>query len=75
MPGKDPDQPGHPPSRIRVFSAFLDKVWVLSCSYGHSADWSDWGMARLTRVFSGSTCHFIGFIMLLLKYFLIFFRI
>ena len=27
---EDSDQPGHPPSLIRVFAARMKKVWVLS---------------------------------------------
>ena len=30
VPSKDSDQPGHPPSLIRVFSVRLKKAWVLS---------------------------------------------
>ena len=30
MPSKDSDQPGHPPSLIRVFAVHIKKAWVLS---------------------------------------------
>ena len=30
-PSEDYDQPGHPPSLIRVFAVHMKKVWVLSC--------------------------------------------
>ena len=29
-PGEDSDQPGHPPSLIRVFAVRMKKAWVLS---------------------------------------------
>ena len=29
-PSEDSDQPGHPPSLIRVFAARMKKAWVLS---------------------------------------------
>ena len=46
-PGEDLDQPGHPPSLIRVFPVRIKKVWVLS--YPLSAErrlWSDWADAQ-----------------------------
>ena len=36
-PSEDSDQPGHPPSLIRVFAVRMKKVWVLS--YPLSAQW------------------------------------
>ena len=39
-PSKDSDQPGHPPSLIRVFAVRMKKGWILS--YLLSAQWSDW---------------------------------
>ena len=30
VPSKDSDQPGHPPSLIRVFTVRMKKAWVLS---------------------------------------------
>ena len=42
-PSEDSDQPGHPPSLIRVFAVRMKKHWVLS--YILSAQrrlWSDW---------------------------------
>ena len=42
-PTEDSDQPGHPPSLIRVFAVRMKKAWVLS--YPLSAQrrlWSDW---------------------------------
>ena len=29
-PSEDSDQPGHPPSLIRIFAARMKKAWVLS---------------------------------------------
>ena len=69
-PSEDSDQPGHPPSLIRVFAVCMKKGWVLS--YPLSAQrrlWSDWGMPRLIWVFPGRTCHFVGFVMSWLKWF------
>ena len=42
-PSEDSDQPGHPPSLIRVFAVGMKKAWALS--YPLSAQqrlWSDW---------------------------------
>ena len=42
-PSEDSDQPGHPPSLIRVFAVPMKKAWILS--YPLSAQrrlWSDW---------------------------------
>ena len=52
-PSEDSDQPGHPPSLIRVFAVRMKKAWVLS--YPLSAQrrlWSDWAHS-----------HFVGFVM------------
>ena len=46
-PSEDSDQPGHPPSLIRVFAVCSKKAWVLS--YPLSAQWrlwSDWADAQ-----------------------------
>ena len=46
-PSEDSDQPGHPPSLIRVFAVRMKKTWVLS--YPLSAQqrlWSDWADAQ-----------------------------
>ena len=46
-PSEDSDQPGHPPSLIRVFTVCMKKAWVLS--YPLSAQrrlWSDWADAQ-----------------------------
>ena len=46
-PSEDSDQPGHPPSLIRVFTVSMKNPWVLS--YPLSAQWrlcSDWADAQ-----------------------------
>ena len=46
-PGEDSDQPGHPPSLIRVFVVCLKKSWVLSCPLSTQRRfWSDWAGAQ-----------------------------
>ena len=43
VPSKDSDQPGHPPSLIRIFAVRMKKAWILS--YPQNAQrrlWSDW---------------------------------
>ena len=47
-PSEDSDQPGHPPSLIRVFAVRRKKPWVLS--YPLSAHWrlgSDWAVIKI----------------------------
>ena len=61
---EDSDQPGHPPSLIRVFAVRMKKASVLS--YPLNAQrrlWSDWADAQADLVFAGRTCHFVGFVM------------
>ena len=56
MPSEDSDQPGHPPSLIRVFPVCMMKAWVLSYRLSTQQRlWSDWVDARLTWVFAGCT--------------------
>ena len=50
-PSEDSDQPGHPPSLIRVFAVRMKEAWVLS--YPLSAQrrlWSDWADLSLRWV-------------------------
>ena len=57
-PSEDSDQPGHPPSLIRVFTVRMKKPWVLS--YPLSAQqrlWSDLADAQV------GLSHFVGFVM------------
>ena len=58
------DQPGHPPSLIRVFAVCMKKAWVLS--YPLSAQhrlWSDWVDAQADLSLRWVHSHFIGFFM------------
>ena len=44
---EDSDQPGHPPSLIRVFAVRMKKAWVLSYPLSaHGRLWSDWADAQ-----------------------------
>ena len=63
-PSKDSDQPGHPPSLIRVFAVHMKKAWVLS--YPLSAQrrlWSDWVDAQADLSLRWAHTHFVGFVM------------
>ena len=64
-PSQDSDQPGHPPSLIRVFAVHMKKHRLLS--YPSSALWrlwSDWAdvKADLSLHWTQSTYHFVGFV-------------
>ena len=62
-PSEDSDQPGHPPSLIRVFAVRMKKAWVLS--YPISAQrrlLSDWADALADLSLRWAHCHFIGFV-------------
>ena len=59
-PSEDWDQPGHPPSLIRIFAVRMKKAWVLS--YPLSAQrrfGSDWADLSLRWAHT----HFVGFVM------------
>ena len=63
--GEDSDQPGHPPSLIRVFAVRMKKAWILS--YPLSAQrrlWSDWADAQADLSLSWVHTPFVGFVML-----------
>ena len=63
-PSEDSDQPGHPPSLIRVFAVRMKKAWVLS--YPMSAQrrlWSDWADAQADLSLRWAHSHFVGFVM------------
>ena len=69
-PSEDSDQPGHPPSLIRVFAVHMKKAWVLS--YPLSAQrrlWSDWAEAQADLSLRWAHSHFVGFVMSWLNYF------
>ena len=68
-PCEDSDQPGHPPSLIRVFPVHMKKAWVLS--YPLSAQrrlWSDWADAQADLNLHWAHSHFVGFIVSWLTY-------
>ena len=67
-PSEDSDQPRHPPSLIRDF-AVRRTFGSLATHWAHSED-SDQTiqLGRLIWVFAGGTGHFVGFVMLRLKY-------
>ena len=55
-PSEDSDQPGHPPSLIRVFAVRMKKAWVLSYPLSASEDSDRTGrMTRLICVFAERT--------------------
>ena len=46
-PSEDSDQPGHPPSLIRVFAVRRKKAWVLRYALSaYQRLWSDWADAK-----------------------------
>ena len=69
---EDSDQPGHPPSLIRVFAVRMKKAWVLSCPLSGQRRLIRLGtgwMPSLIWVFTGRTGRFVGFVMLLLSFY------
>ena len=69
-PSEDSDQPGHPPSLIKVFAVRMKKAWVLS--YPLSAQrrlWSDCTDAPADPSLRWAHSHFVGFDMSWLIYF------
>ena len=63
-PTEDSDQPGHPPSLIRVFLVRMRKAWVLS--YPLSAQrrlWSDCADAQADLSLRWAQCYFVCFVM------------
>ena len=61
-PSEDSEQPGNPPSLIRVFVVGLEN-WVLS--YPLSAKqrlWSDWADAQTDLSLRWAHCQFVGFV-------------
>ena len=58
------DQPGHPPSLIRVFAVHMRKAESLAIIRAHSEASDQTGrMPRLICVFAGRKGHFVGFVM------------
>ena len=67
-PSEDSDQPGHPPSLIRVFAVRMKKPWVLSYQLSTQRRlWSDWANAQADLSLRWAHTHFVGFVMLWLK--------
>ena len=67
-PSEDSDQPGYPPSLIRVFTVCMKRACVLS--YLLSAQqrlWSDWADAQADLSLRWAHSHFVGFVMPRLK--------
>ena len=55
-PSEDSDQPGHPPSLIRVFAVRMKNAWSLATHWVHCEDSGQTGwMPRLIWVFAGRT--------------------
>ena len=63
-PSEDSDQPGHPPSLIRVFALLSmgSKVPELS-SCGQRRLWSDWADAQADLSLRWAHTHYVGFVM------------
>ena len=56
VPSEDSDQPGQPPSLIRVFTVHMKKPWALATHWVHSEDSNQTGwMPRLIWDFAGHT--------------------
>ena len=63
-PSEDSDQPGHPPSLIRVIAVRMRKSWILE----HTAKTDQTAqMRRLIRIFARRTFNFVSFIVLRLN--------
>ena len=69
VPSEDSDQPGYPPSLIRVFAVrSMGSLGPNFASGGQRWLWSDWAEPRLIWVFAGRTDHFVGFVMTWLNF-------
>ena len=63
-PSEDSDQPGHPPSLIRIFAVRMKKPWVLSYPFGAQRRlWSDWADAQTDLSLRWAHRHFVCFVM------------
>ena len=58
---EDSDQPGHPPSLIRVFTVYIEKYSIFLNADSEDSDQTGW-MPRLISVFAGCTEHLLGFV-------------
>ena len=64
VPSEDSDQPGHPPSLIRVFLVCMKTAWVLSYPLNRQQRlWSDWADAQADLSLQWAHSHFVGFVM------------
>ena len=69
VPSEDSDEPGHPPSLIRVFAIRMRKPWVISCPLNAQRRlWSDWADAQADLSLHWAHTHFVGFVMSRLTY-------
>ena len=66
------DQPGNPPSRIRIFAVRMKKAWVLNYPLSAQRRLIRLGVRPVWSVFAGRTCHSVGFVMRWLNYFSIY---
>ena len=63
-PSEDSDQPGHPPSLIRVFAVrFMGSLGPMFSSGGQRSLWSDWAVAQADLSPRWAHCHFVCFFM------------
>ena len=63
-PSKGSDQPGYPPSLIRVFTVCMKKAWVLSYPLSTQRRlWSDWADAQADLSLCWAHSHIVGFVM------------
>ena len=59
-PSEDSDQPGHPPSLIRIFAVRMKKAWVLIYSLSTQRRlWSDWAGAQADLSLRRAHTHFL----------------
>ena len=59
-PSEDSDQPGHPPSLIRVLAVRMKKAWVLSYPFSEQRSlWSDWADAQSFCWFCHEAAHVV----------------
>ena len=62
-PSEDSDQPGHPPSLIRVFAVRMKKACVLSYLLSTQRRlWSDWVDTQADLRLRWAHSHFVGFV-------------
>ena len=63
-PSEDSDQPGHPPSLIRVFAVLMKKAWVLSYPLStQRRPWSDWANVQADLSLRLAHSYFVDFVM------------